>query len=90
MEAMTIMEAEKCRKCGNPVWLCHTTNNAVDFEVEKNTCYGDAELQDYEKNNQNAPLEVGEYLTVKAVGIKNDDGSYDPLPSRMEAMQQLP
>lgn len=89
MEAMTIMEAEKCGRCGNPVWLCHSMNSSIDFEVEVQTCYGDAELKDYEKT-KNVELASGEYLIVKAVGIENEDGTRDPLPSRSEAMQQLP
>ena len=85
-EAGYILDLEKCKTCGNPVWLCHSTNNAIDFEVTLGVCYAKAEIEDYENNPANPKLGSGEYRYAKPVGIKNEDGSYDPLPSRREAL----
>lgn len=88
-EAMTIMDSERCTRCGNPVWLCHSVDSRIDFEVVTQTCYADAELKDYEKNKMNTELESGQYLVVKAVGIKDENDEYEPLPSRHEAIMGL-
>lgn len=89
-EAMSIMEKEICKTCGNPVWLCHSADNRIDFEIKVGACFADAELKDYEKTHPGEPeLESGEYRYAIPVGIENEDGSRDPLPSRSEAMQSL-
>jgi len=85
-EAGYILEKEVCKTCGNPVWLCHSTNNAIDFEVKTGACYADAEIKDYEEKPGAERLSAGEYHYAVAVGIKNEDGTYDPLPSRREAL----
>lgn len=68
------------------MWLCHSTNNAIDFEVKVGVCYAKAELEDYENNPANEKLGSGEYRYTMPVGIKNEDGTYEPLPSRLEAL----
>lgn len=84
MEAAYIIGKEVCKACGNPVWLCHSSNNTIDFEIETGTCFAKAELEDFENNPGSEKLNAGEYRYAKAVGIKNEDGSYDPLPTRRE------
>lgn len=89
-EALTTLERDKCKTCGNPAWLCHTAHSGVEVELRIGACYVDAEVKDFEKNNPNAiPLESGEYRYGKIVGIKNEDGTYEPLPSRAEAYAVL-
>jgi len=85
-EAAYILNREVCKTCGNPIWLCHSTNNAIDFEIKTGACYAKAELEDFEDNPSNQKLGSGEYHYAVAVGIKNEDGTYDPLPSRIEAL----
>jgi len=90
-DAVSQLERDTCKSCGNPVWLCHSTHPGIEFDFRKSACYGKAELEDYEKNLPAgvAPLEDGEYRYVVAVGSKNDDGTFDPLPSRAEALKLL-
>lgn len=88
-EALSIIEKEKCQTCGNPVWLCHSADNSIDFEIEVGACYAKAELEDYEEKPGVEKLEPGQYRYAKAVGIKNEDGSYDPLPRRFEALSKV-
>lgn len=85
-EAAYIIENERCKTCGNPIWLCHSTNNEIDFEVRTGACYAKAELDDFEENPVNEKLGSGEYHYAAAVGIKNEDGTYEPLPTRREVM----
>lgn len=84
-EAVFILDREVCKTCGNPVWLCHSTNNAIDFDVKTGVCYAKAEIEDFEENPGSDKLGAGEYHYAVAVGIKNEDGTFEPLPSRHEA-----
>lgn len=88
-EALNIIEREKCPTCGNPVWLCHSTSNEIQFEVRIGACYGKAEIEEYEKDETKPKLGAGEYLYSVPVGIENEDGTYEPLPSRREALTKI-
>lgn len=88
-EAINIMDREVCKSCGNPVWLCHSYDNRIQFELKVGACYGSAEVQDADNKPDAPKLEAGEYYYAVAVGLENDDGTHDPLPSRREAMQKL-
>jgi hypothetical protein len=88
-EAFTALDNEICKTCGNPVWFCHSADNRIDFEIRTGACYAKAEIDDFEENNSNPKLEAGEYHYAVPVGIKNEDGTFDPLPSRREAMEKL-
>lgn len=89
-EALSIMEKEVCQTCGNPVWLCHSADSRIDFDIKVASCYADAELKEYEERNINSDkLEPGQYRYAIAVGIENEDGTRDPLPSRVEAMEKV-
>lgn len=90
VDAFYILDSEKCTRCNNPIWLCHSTDNSIEFLVKVRTCYASAELEDYEKNKQSTKLSAGEYLIATPVGLENADGSFDPLPSRHEAYEKMP
>lgn len=85
-EASYLINQELCGACNNPVWLCHSTDNTIDFEAVISTCYAKADLEDLEENPGTAKLGRGEYRHMKAVGIENEDGSFDPLPTRREIL----
>lgn len=72
----------------NPVWLCHSADNRIDFLVKTGACYGQAEIEDHEKNENNK-LSAGEYYYAVAVGIENEDGTREPLPTRAEARMKM-
>jgi hypothetical protein len=42
--ALTLLEDESCKSCGMPVWLGHSSNNEVVFDLKTTTCYGCAEV----------------------------------------------
>lgn len=83
------MDREICKSCGNPVWLCHSADNRIQFDVKVGACYAKAEIQDYEKDKGKPELGSGEYLYAVPVGVENEDGSHDPLPSRREALKKI-
>lgn len=84
-EAFYTMDHEICTICNNPIWLCHSTDNRIEFKVVTRTCYAKAELEDYEKSEKGKNAGAGEYTVARPVGI--DD---DPIPSRTEAYKRMP
>jgi len=88
-EALYTLNKDVCSSCGNPVWLCHSSDNRIEFEIGTRACYAKAEIETYEKDERNPPLEAGEYHVATAVGLENEDGTRDPLPSRREAMEKI-
>lgn len=84
-----MMDREICTICNNPVWLCHSTDNRIDFEVETRACYAKAELEDYQKSARGKNLGSGEYLVARAVGIEGMGGEREALPPRHEAYKRL-
>lgn len=84
-DAYLTMDRERCTICNNPVWLCHSTDNRIDFKVVTRTCYAKAELEDFEKTDKGKKLDAGEYLVARPIGIDED-----PLPTRHEAYSAMP
>ena len=89
-EAAYILDKEICKSCGNPVWLCHSSRGDIQFEIETGACFAKAELEDHEENPTNEKLGSGEYHYAKAYGVKNEDGTYDELPTRREVLSNTP
>lgn len=83
------MDREKCQSCGNPVWLCHSADNRIQFEIKTGACYAKAEIEDYEKGDAAPKLGSGEYRYAVPVGVENEDGSNERLPSRREALAKI-
>ena len=85
--AYSQLNAEMCDKCGNPTWLCRTTDDRVRFEVEKYVCYGDKALQKRRKarEKRKGELKDGEYEFVRAVPNRE----IDVLPSRDDYYELL-
>lgn len=71
------------------MWLCHSYDNRIEFEVKVGNDYAKAAIEEYEKDQSNPKLEAGQFLYAVAVGIENEDKTYDPLPSRREALQKI-
>lgn len=89
-DAYFLMDREICTICNNPIWLCHSTDNRIDFKVVTRTCYAKAELEDFEKSEKGKKLDPGEYTVAKAIGIDDNKGNFDPLPTRQEAYERMP
>lgn len=45
LEAYQILDDERCPKCGYPVYLCHSTDNDLDFILEDDACGVSAEVE---------------------------------------------
>lgn len=88
-DAFFMMETEVCTICNNPIWLCHSTDNRIDFSVKTRTCYAKAEMEDFEKGEKGKNLDSGEYIIAVPVGIEDEKGVPEPLPARHEAYERM-
>lgn len=82
--ALTILEHETCSKCGQPIWLCRSSDRNLLFKTAKATCYATAEFEKASKKKQNENLKPGEYMYVSPFML--DDS---PLPSRQDYLVSL-
>lgn len=89
-DAYFTMDTEVCSICNNPIWLCHSTDNRIDFKVKTRTCYAKAEIEDFENSEKGKNLGNGEYLIAVPIGIEDERGEFEPLPTRQEAYTNMP
>lgn len=82
--AWTVLNKEICKTCGNPLWICRSSDKNLLFSVRKDTCYAKAELERWEKKNK-TPLKPGEYPYV-VPSMRHDE---DPLPRRAAYLAEL-
>lgn len=88
-DAYYVMDTEICSICNNPIWLCHSTDNRIDFKVSTRTCYAKAEIDDFESTARGKKLGSGEYVIAKPIGIEDAQGEPEPLPPRHEAYARM-
>ena len=51
--AMRVLKEETCPECGYPIWLCHSSLDTVQWEVEWSTCYANAAVEEAKKLQEN-------------------------------------
>lgn len=90
VDAYYTMDREVCGICNNPVWLCHSTDNRIEFKASVRTCYAKAEIEDFEKSNKGKDLSAGEYVVARPIGLDDGRGNFEPLPNRREAFSRVP
>lgn len=39
VQAYQTIKDETCSKCGNPVWLCRSTDSNIDWSIDTSVCY---------------------------------------------------
>lgn len=90
-QAYMTMDREICPMCKNAIWLCHSTNAMIDFEIKTLTCYAKADLDVVEESGSTRDkLAPGEYRVIKPAGIEDGLGGREPLPNRREAYKSMP
>ena len=90
VDAFYTMDREVCTICNNPVWLCHSTDNRIEFKPSIRTCFAKAEIEDFEKTEKGKNLSAGEYIIARPIGLDDGQGNIEPLPNRHEAYQRMP
>lgn len=76
-----------CGKCGTPLWYGRSEHSAIEFKVETSTCYSCAEL-DAHREGQDG-LKPGESTYTVMDTIEYSDGTKEPMPTPMEALEQV-
>lgn len=84
--AYTILQRETCAKCGQPLWVCRSTNPELTFKAKKAVCFASQELEKYAESKNGKTLKKGEY--IYAVPVLGYDET-KPLPSRREYFESL-
>lgn len=49
--AFTILNKETCNECGQPLWICRSSNKDLLFKVRTDICYAKAEMEKWQKKN---------------------------------------
>ena len=52
LEAYQAMEDESCPKCGQPVWLCRSTDDRITWAVDNTTCYSTRALEEKQESRK--------------------------------------
>lgn len=84
--AWTILQKETCNSCGQPLWICRSTNRDLTFKIRRGLCFATQELEKFKESRNGKNLKKGEYPFAVPV-MRNDDNA--PLPSRREYFESL-
>lgn len=94
LEAYQILQDEICSQCGNPVWLCHSTDNRVEFKAIKSTCFATKQHMIAEDNKKKPADRAdskeratwGQTTYMKPYIVQNAEGD---LPTRWDYYNSL-
>lgn len=87
--AHTIMSNEVCQSCGQPIWVCRSTDNNIDFSIRTATCHAKAKIEKTEESRskrRNGKLKPGQYLYPVAQQV---NGEPIPKGARQEYFKSL-
>jgi hypothetical protein len=81
--AYTILKRETCSQCGQPIWICRSSNSMLAFSVRSDVCYAKAAL-DRHNNSKTAKKEgPGEFRYVVPEMLNGD-----AFPRRMDYLKE--
>lgn len=98
LEAYQILDNEICGQCGNPLWLCHSEDPNLQFDVRVSTCNAtnaiDSWRANQEKRNKKVrpgenPFAVPYYLVPGENNRMDMSFEYDDLPTREDYYEAL-
>jgi hypothetical protein len=44
-EAYQILQSERCGQCGLPIWICHSEDSDIEFDLIDDTCFATRERE---------------------------------------------
>jgi len=50
--ALQILEDETCSDCGVPIWIGHSDDKNVEFEIKSKTCYSCARIESEKESEE--------------------------------------
>lgn len=91
LEAYQILQDETCPSCGNPIWICRSSNHRIRFKMQKSVCFAEKYEEEWkrgksrrlgkDKNWEPGPGEHW-YPVLELEG----DG---PMPTRLDYIKEL-
>ncbi len=81
--AWVILQKETCPKCGQPLWICRSSDKNLGFKTKKGLCYSARENEEWMKKNEKR-LRLGEFAYT--VAYTYDGG---PMPTRKQWLESL-
>lgn len=91
LEAYQILQDETCPHCGNPVWVCRSTNPRIRFKMQKSVCFAERYEEEW-KNRKNRRMGKGETWSP-GPGEQwfpvLDLPEGEPMPTRMDYIKEL-
>lgn len=82
--AWTLLQRETCSRCGQPIWICRSSDKNVSFKMKRDVCYATAEFDRNKDKKQYKDPKPGEYFFTVPYTI--DDS---PLPSRKAYLESI-
>lgn len=82
--AWTILQKETCNECGQPIWICRSSNNNVTFAVRKGVCYSKMAMEKWTKDRKDKPKPGETAYTIVSLIDETK-----PLPTRAEYLMEL-
>lgn len=81
-DALQIVEDETCQECGQPIWLCNSTLNQVQFKIKRLHCYAANDLRKAREVTSKSKHLVGQdpYVVLDLQG---------PMPTRAEGLASI-
>lgn len=90
LEAYQVLQDERCGDCGRSVWLCHSEDPSIQWDIQTQVCYASKALQEWserqskkkKKTHGQQPVPVPYRLKFDEKGTPDKD--FEDLPSREE------
>lgn len=79
--AVHILNKQTCPQCGQPLWICRSSDPNVDFRVKTSVCYATKALEERRASNEKSKkkLKPGEFEYVEPIMLFDK-----PFPTRAD------
>lgn len=83
--AYETLEAEKCGRCGVPVWWAFSEDSTIEFKMDEHTCHACAHKEADDKKRSKQEPKAGVTRFVKAAPVEG----FTELPSRADFQESM-
>lgn len=49
LEAYQILQDETCPSCGNPLWVCRSSDSSIRFKMQKSVCFAEKYEEEWKR-----------------------------------------
>ena len=96
LEALQIMEQERCGQCGLPRWMCHDETGNVQFSIEEDECVvkrdidkKNEEAAEKKSKNHGISLTPSPYFVNGASWVDARDAYYKAVSARLKEQAEM-